>query len=262
MQKETIYRKLTLLLVYCVSFTLVLSANVSAQVPNSPNYQVPQSSFSSGGDINAQSAGFRANASIGELGVGTADSFSYSAQAGLITPEEEFLELVVQTSAVDLGVLQSDTTAVGSGDFYVRTYINGAYVVQTLSPTLTSENGDTIDPITTAAASSVGTNQFGINLVENNCPVAPSTDTPCVGTFGVDPAPSPSTAFANGEAATGYDTQDLYQYNQDDVIAQSGAVGEAWGRTNFTVSYIVNISSVAPAGRYQADHDIVVVSTF
>ena len=245
-----------------VALLCVPAVRVYAQTPSSPNYQVPESSFSTGGDVDVSSSNFQANASVGELGVGIADSFSYSAQAGLITPNEEFLELVVQTASVDLGTLLSTTTAVGSGDFYVRTYINGDYIVQTMSPTMTSEAGSTIDPIATAAVPATNTNQFGINLVENTCPGSVSVDTPCGGTFGADPAPAPSTQFANGEAATGYDTDGFYQYNQNDVIAQSGSTGEAWGRTNFSVSYMVNVNSTLPAGQYEIDHDLVLVSTF
>ncbi len=261
MKKNRVVRNL-LPVAFAAMLLFVPSVRTYAQTPSSPNYQVPESSFSTGGDVDASSSGFRANASVGELGVGIADSFSYSAQAGLITPNEEFLELVVQTSSVDLGTLLSTTTAIGSGDFYVRTYINGNYVVQTMSPTMTSEAGSTIDPVVTAAIPATNTNQFGINLVENTCPASVSIDTPCVGTFGTNPAPAPSTQFANGEAATGYDTDGFYQYNQNDVIAQSGSVGEAWGRTNFSVSYMVNVNSTLPAGQYEMNHDLVLISTF
>lgn len=230
---------------------ILQSGVVSAQTPSSSNYQVPESSFSSGSEFDTNSANFSAQGTVGILAVGDGRSTNYDARPGFITPSEEFLELVVQTADVDLGVLDTLTTGTGTAAFYVRSYINGSYVVQTAAPSLTSESNQEIAPLTAAAASVVGSEQFGINLVANTSPVSQ----------GVDPLPDPSTQFANGVAAPGYATADAYQYNQGDIIARAGS-GLAWGRTNFTVSYIANVSAITPAGRYATDHDLILIPTY
>lgn len=222
-----------------------------AQVPSSSNYQVPESTFSTGSEIDANSASYNARATAGVLAIGLGESTNYSARPGFVTPDEEFLEFVVQTASVDLGTLSTSTTGSGTANFYVRSYINGSYVVYTLSTAPSSEGGATLNPLVAATTSTVGTEQFGINLVDNASP-----------NIGVDPTPNPSTQFANGEASTGYETVDNYKYLVGDVIARSGAVGPAWGRTDFTISYIANISSITEAGTYTMDHDIVVTATF
>lgn len=230
---------------------LVMPVRAFAQTPSSSSYQVPESTFSSGGEIDSSSASYRSSGAAGILGVGEGNSTSYTAFPGFITPNEEFLELNVQTANVNLGNLDTGTTGTGTASFYVRSYINGSFVVYTRSTAPTSEAGAVLDPLAAAATSSAGTEQFGINLVDNATP-----------NIGVDPDADPTTAFANGEAATGYDTADNFKYVDGEVIAQSGAVGPAWGRTNFTISYIANISSITEAGTYTMNHDLVLTSTY
>jgi len=226
-------------------------ARVIAQPSSSSNYRVEESSFSSGSGINSNSANYNARASAGNLGVGSADSTNYNARPGFVTPDEEFLELVVQTSSVDLGTLLTNTTGSGTAQFYVRSYINGSYYVQTMSSPPTSEGGAVLSQLATNSASTQGTEQFGINLVANT--------TPAIGT---SPVHDPSSAFANGIAATNYDTANSYRYNVGETIAQSGSSGPAWGLTNYTVSYIANVSSITEAGTYTMNHDIVVTATY
>ena len=228
-----------------------------AQTSSSPNYSVEESSFSTGSG-SGTSANFGSQVSIGDLGVGSAFSTNYGAYAGPISPNEEYLEVATSPSLVDLGDLSNNETAVGVGSFYVRAYLNSSYVVLTTSDPPTSENGAFLDPITSAAAPLAGTEQFGINLVENSCPAA---SVGCVPPFGANAVVQPDSNFANGEATAGYDTADTYQYNKGDAIAQS--VGEpAWGQTDFTISYIANISVQTSAGLYSMNHSLVAVPTF
>jgi hypothetical protein len=150
-----------------------------------------------------------------------------------------------------LGLLDTSTTSSGTASFYVRAYINGSYAVYSLSSSPVSEGGAVINPLTSPTVPTAGTEEFGFNLVDNA--------TPNVGT---DPVADPSTLFANGEAATDYDTPDSFKSLSGDIIARSGSVGQAWGRTNFTISYIANISSITEAGSYEMDHDLVVAVTY
>lgn len=224
---------------------------VDAQTPSSSSYSVPESSFVGGSSLDSTSASYSGRVSIGDLGTGTADSTNYNARPGFVTPDEEFLDFVVQTSTVALGTLSTTTTGSGTGQFYVRAYINGSYFVQTMSQPPTSEGGAILAPLGGGGVSTQGTEQFGINLVANTTPA-----------IGADPVLDPSATYANGEAATNYDTADTYTYNVIDTIAQSGASGPAWGRTDFTISYIANMSSITEAGTYIMEHDLVVTVTY
>lgn len=223
---------------------------------SSTNYSVEESSFGSGSGT-GNSTSYEAQVSAGDNAVGSAYSTSYGAYAGPISPNEEYLEMVVTAASIDLdtasedpGILTSTETATGTGSFYVRTYLNSSYAVVTLSSSMINESGDTILPLSSPTAATAGVEQFGINLVNNATP-----------NIGADPVPDPSSTYANGEAATGYDTADLFKYAQSDVIAQNGG-NPAWGQTAFTISYIVNISDITEAGYYQMVHELTTISTF
>lgn len=236
---------------------IALGGRTFAVTSSSSSYQVNESAFSSGSGINSNSASYNARGSAGDLGVGEAGSTNYSAYAGPISPSEEYLELNVTGATVNLGTLNTTTTGIGSSTFYVRTYINGSYVVKTMSPTPT--NGTrSLAAMSTAAASSQGTEQFGINLVANTSP----TNGSFPAGVGANPSLQPNSNFANGIAATGYDTANTYKYVIGDTIAQSGPTGKAWGQTNFTISYIANVNAVTTGGLFSVDHDIVLLATF
>lgn len=234
------------------------SAEVFAQY-TSTNYQINEAFFGTGGDPQVTSANYQANLSTGALAVGNVNSSNYQAFSGFLTPNEPFLEMGIDSTLVDLGTLDTATTKTGVATFHVRTYVNSGYTVQTLSqpPTVTSGASHTLSPMTSQGAASAGTEQFGINLKANTSPA----------TFGSDPSPQPDSSFANGQAASGYDTSNQYKYNVGDIIACSGASSpcsnaSGWGLTNYTISYIGNIAPLTPAGKYTMIHDLVVVATF
>lgn len=221
-----------------------------AVTSSSSSYQVNESAFSSGSGIDSNSASYNARGSAGDLGVGEAGSTSYGAFAGPISPSDEYLELNITGGIVDLGTINTTTTGTGSSTFYVRTYINSGYVVETMSNPPT--NGTkTLTGMPSAAASSQGTEQFGINLVANTSPVAQ----------GAAPSLQPNSTFANGIAATGYDTTNTYKYVVGDIIARSGS-GRAWGQTNYTISYIANAGPITTGGLFSMNHDIVCIPTY
>lgn len=235
-------------------FMFVAPISLLAQTSSSNSYQVEEAQFGSGGEVESCSAGqYCAQSSLGANAVGEQSSANFGAQAGFLTSNAPYLEFVISTSSVELGNLDSATTATGTANFYVRSYINGAYSVVTLSDTLTSEGGEQLDQLLTPAAATPGTEQFGINLVDNSSP-----------NIGTNPVNVPDNTFADGEAAPGYDTVDQFKYVAGDTIARSAATpgNPANGQTNYTISYIANISGVTPAGTYVMNHDIVVLATF
>lgn len=218
---------------------------------SSSSYRVNESAFSSGSGIDSNSASYNARGSAGDLGIGEASSASFAAFAGPINPSEEYLELNITGGTVDLGTINTTTTGTGSSTFYVRVYMNGGYVIKTLSNPPTN-GSKTLTGMAAAAASSQGTEQFGINLVANTGPVAQ----------GANPSLQPNSGFANGEAASGYDTTNNYKYVVGDTIAQSAAGTRAWGQTNFTLSYIANAGPVTVGGTFSMNHDIICIPTF
>ncbi len=231
---------------------LVVPSRVSAQ-SSSSNYSVQESAFSTGSELDASSANFSARVSAGDLGVGFSESGSFLAFAGPISPDEEYVELVVPAAVVDMGELTPGVAGTGTATFTARAYLDSTYViVSPRDPPTTANGGATIDPITSAATHDPNVEQFGLNLVANTSPVAQ----------GAVPSrlPVDDGFFAFGEAAPGYDTADNYQYNAGDIIARS--VVRGYGETQYTISYLMNITPITPAGQYTMEQDLVITGTF
>lgn len=226
---------------------------VLAQSSSSGSYRVDEYQFGTGANNDLNSTNYNANASVGSLGVGRSSSTNYDAEAGFITPSEPFLELFVNNSTVNLGNLDTSTTGSGQGVFWVRTYLSSNYVVQTMSQPPTSEGGRVLAAKSTLGIPSPGTEEFGINLRDNSSP-----------NIGAEPLNVPDDSFADGTIATDYNTPDQFKYGVGDIIAHSAATSgnQAVGRTDYTISYIANISAITPAGTYVMVHDIVVTGTY
>lgn len=231
---------------------LLLALPVSAVFAqyNSSNYSANELQFGSGGDLNSSSANYQGQSSVGSLGVGNVSSANYKAYSGFLTPNEPFLEFAIDTSSTNLGSLDPASTNTGTAAFHVRTYVDSGYSVQTLSQPPSNGVGHTLAAKSTQGAPIIGTEEFGINLKANTSPT----------TFGVDPVPFPDSTFAAGIAATGYGTANQYKYGVGDIIAQSS--GNGWGLTNYTISYIADLSPLTPAGGYSTVQDLVVVATY
>jgi hypothetical protein len=103
--------------------------------------------------------------------------------------------------------------------------------------------------LSTPTASIPGTEQFGMNLVANTSPI----------TFGANPSQNPSSVFSFGAAASGYNTANLYKYVQGSTIASSNSSS---GETDYTISYIYNISNSTPGGYYLFNDVLVATATF
>ncbi len=223
------------------------------QTSNSTNFRVDEYQFGTGAENDLSSASYKSNASLGSLGVGRSSSTNYDSESGFLTPSEPFLEVFVNNSNVDLGNLTTSASGTGTGIFWVRTYLSGAYVVQTMSQPPTSEGGKVLTAKTVLGVPSPGTEEFGINLVDNSSP-----------NIGSDPLNVPDNSFADGAIQAGYNTANQFKYGVGDIIAHSAATpgNQAVGRTDYTISYIANISGITPAGTYVMLHDIVVTGTF
>jgi hypothetical protein len=193
---------------------------------------------------------YRARQTAGELTIGQTDSANFRAFAGFNTTDEPYIEFVVTASNIDLGYLDTNAVSTANGIFYVRAWQADGYVVRTMSdpPANTSNSSQTITPLASPTASSPGTEQFGINLVNNSNP-----------DIGTDPVQSPDGTFSFGTVSTGYGTVNSFKYVKGDPIAESA---ESTSATVYTISYIFNINDNTEAGEYVFRHILVATGTY
>lgn len=240
-----------------VILTLVLSlnfGNLASEVmaaPDylSPSYGIDEYFIGSGGEVDAQSSSYSLRGSIGDIGIGNSSSANYQIYGGYTTTNEPFIELSVNTSQVDLGVIGPSNTGSGTAEFQVRNYLSEGYIVKHYGATLTNENGDIIDAMASTGASVQGTEQFGFNLVANTAPT----------TFGADPQQVPDPSFSFGDVAANYDTTNQFRFVSGETIASSPT---STGQTTYTISYIANVGGITGAGLYQMTHSIVATATY
>lgn len=221
----------------------------------SSGYGLSETFFGTGGLDTCPTQGgnaYCANMSAGELTVGNTAGTDFQAQAGFNTRRDESLEVNVTKAAVNLGVIDPSSTGFDTAEFNVKSYLSSGYVVQIYG--LTPTNGGYSVAATTAPYNSTqGTEQFGLNLVENTTPI-----------LGADPvqdadAQNLGSPFGFGGASSPYDTADVFRYTSGDTIA---AATQSSGYTYYTISYIMNVSALSPGGTYTTSQSIVVTSTF
>lgn len=229
-------------------FGVLLLLCTSAKAISSTNYTIEEDFVGAGGTVDSSSPGYSSQDSIGATAVGNANGTNYQNESGATTTNDPMLEFSVSTTSVSLGSLMTSLTRTGTASFSVRNYTSYGYAVQIIgnSP---SNGTHTLTNIGSAAASSQGTEQFGINLVANTSPA----------TFGANPVQVPSSDFSFGTAATGYSTANTYQYNSGDTVAEAT---KSSGETDYTVSFIANISSQTPAGEYSGLQTLVCTGTY
>ncbi len=216
---------------------------------SSSNYEINEFFLGPGGELDLNSASYNARATLGDLGSGNFGSTNYQLYAGFTTTDVPYLEFVVNGTNIDMGVLDGATTGTGNATFSVRTYLSEGYVVHAAGTIPTSENGETIDPMTTKGVSVPGTEQFGINLAANTTPVV----------FGAIPQQIPDASFSFGVVDNEYDDDGQFKYVDTDTVASSPSSS---GETIYTVSYLMNVSPITAAGLYTAQQTFVVTSTF
>lgn len=240
----------TVLVVGAALCMCLVSATVFADQSQSANYQVNETFFGTGGELNACSGSYCSKQSAGELTVGNTKSSSYQAQAGFNTNREESLQLIISSSAIDLGVQSVAAPGVGTAKFIVKSYLSSGYIVQINGPSLTSAAGRQFAALGTQTASTPGTEQFGINLTTNTSPAIPGS---------ANPVQLPDGTFSFGSVTDAYNDTNVFRYVNGDTIAQSMSSS---GTTEYTISYMSNISATTGSGLYTANHSLVATATF
>lgn len=234
-----------------VSFVLTVAgiacclvASAAADTSKSTNYQFDESLVGGSGLTSESSPNFQAGESIGDIAVGDSNSTNYQINSGYTTTGDPALAFYVN-SATNFGDFSPSLTAVATSTFQVLNYTSYGYIVQIMGTTPT--NGSHVIPgMASTGPPTIGTEQFGINLVANTSPI----------TFGADPA---NAIFGVGVAATNYNTANNYRYVSGETIAQGP---KSSGLTTYTISYIVNVKSTTPGGQYTSNQTLVCIGTY
>jgi hypothetical protein len=225
-----------------------LSGTATAQVLNSPNYSLPESYIGPGGAIDSSSPSYHSDGTVGDTATGSASSTNYGTTLGFNTTNEPRLAVVMGANSINFGSFSTATTSRATATFKVLNYTAHGYEVFAIGST--PGNGTTtLNGMGSTGPSQTGTEQFGMNLRGNTSPA----------TFGSDPVQIPSSSFSVGAAATGYNTANNYRYVAGEKIAEAL---RSSGETQYTISYIVNVSTNTPGGDYSGAQSLVVVGTY
>jgi hypothetical protein len=234
---------------------------VQATTYTSTHYQINQIFFGSGGCLSTvcSSTNYEAQVAVGEVGVGNIKGNAYQAYSGFNTNDQPYLQFIVTSSSTSLGTLSTTSVGTATGTFSVRDYLSQGYIVELASPP-PSDGSHTLTALSTPTASTPGSEQFGANLVLNTSPAIgalPVQNPSSVFSFGTVTAGAPGP---NGTSVTsGYSTQNDFQYHNGDVIAASN---QSSGETDYTISYITNISGSTPAGTYTFNQVLIALPTY
>lgn len=213
--------------------------------PKSSNFQFNESSIGTGGLYDANSTNFSAMSSTGDIGVGNSTSTNFQVNSGTKTPRDPTLSFTVNTSSAQFGQFSPSQTKTATSTFSVSNYTTFGYVVQVSGPT-PSTGQYALAGMTVTAPSQTGIEQFGINLVANTLPVS----------FGANPD---NGQFGFGSVMPNYATPNKYRYVSGETIAKADKDS---GVTNYTISYIVNVTPLTAGGTYTSNQVLIVTGTY
>jgi hypothetical protein len=218
---------------------------VFATTSSSNNYQVVETEFGAGSSLESCSDEYCARTIMGSLAVGGSASGEQTAEFGPITEDQPAIDVIIEAGQdSDLGVLTTTSTATATMTVKVRNYLSNGYVMQIVGDSPTYSGHALATPLA-PTASAQGTEQFAINAVANTTP-----------SVGASPVQVPSGDFSFGTVEPGYGTPNEFQYTNGDVVGRS--LSET-GRTDYTISMIINVAGSTPAGRYSGNFTAVVI---
>jgi hypothetical protein len=217
----------------------------AAETLQSPHYQFDESTLGAGGLIQSNSANYQSSSSTGDIGVGNSASSGYQINAGSQTTNDPTLSFSVNTLNADLGNFTASGPTVTTATFSVSNYTSYGYIAQIVGTSPTN-NGHAIAPLSTTSTSQAGTDQFGINLVANTSPLS----------VGANPD---NGSFGYGTVAPNYAASNKYRYVSGETIASAP---KSSGTTTYTITYLVNVNSLTPGGKYTSDQTIIVTGTY
>lgn len=221
------------------------TAQVYAETLSSPNYKLEESTVGAGGMIQANSSNYTVFNSGGDIAVGDASSANYNVSTGSNTTPDPNLSFIITSPSPTFGSFSPNSGTVSTATFSVLNYTSYGYTVQ-ITGTAPTNGSHVITPLATQTASTTGTEQFGINLVANTSPSSVGAN-PDNGQFGF------GTVNAN------YGTSNQYRFVSGDTIASAP---KSSGQTNYTISYLVNVSPITPGGVYTSNQTLIVTGTY
>ena len=236
-------RSLSVILVATIIGGLLFAG--SAQGFTSANYQVPEPAVGFDGSFSSGSTNYQTLQAVGGDAIGNSSSTSFQVQAGARTTPDPALSFTVLTYNSVFGSFSPTVAATTTSTFSVVDYTSYGYAVQIIG-TPPTNGSHSITAMSTTGTSTPGTEQFGINLVANTLPVV----------FGASPN---NGSFGFGTAASNYNTANNYRYVSGETIASAP---KSSGETIYTISYLINVSSITPGGQYSSNQSIVCTGTY
>lgn len=222
-----------------------LTATAAAESLQSSSYRFEESLLGAGGLNQSSSASYQGSSSVGDVGSGEAASANFQVRQGSQTTDDPTLSFAINTANANFGDFSPATAATTTSSFSVSNYTSYGYVVQVLG-TPPTNGAHTLAAMASTDTSHLGTEQFGINLVANTSPTSVGAN-PDHGQFGF------------GSATTNYGTSNNYRYVSGETIASSP---KSSGITTYTITYLINVGSLTPGGKYTSDQTLVVTGTF
>jgi hypothetical protein len=233
---------LPLLLVCCIDGCI---ATVGAESLQSQNYSIDESSVGVSNLNLSNSNSYQATTATGSLSIGDATSSSYQVETGTKTTPYPTLSFSIPGGNVNFGNFSSTGPTVTTETFSVLNYTSYGYVVQIVGNPPTSDT-HTIQAMTETGPSQIGIEQFGINLVANTSP----------SNFGSNPD---NSQFGFGSIAGNYSTSNQFRFVSGETIALAP---RSSGLTNYTISYLVNVSALTPGGQYSCNQVLIATGTY
>lgn len=231
-----------------VSIVVCGAGTALATTSTSTHYQVTETQFGAGSTQQACSSQYCARASIGDMTSSSASaSANYTASFDPPITGEPLLEVIVDPGESNLGTLTTEKTATKTTIVRVRNYLSDGYTLQIVGNPPKYGSHTLAAPAAPIAAAR-GTEQFAINAAANTIPQV-----------GASPVQVPSSQTSFGVVEDNYRTPNIFKYTSGDIIARSLSTS---GRTDYTISMIVNVSNATPAGHYTGDFSAIVTPIY
>lgn len=232
-----------------LALSLLSSPAALATVPASTNYRFDETSVGVSSMLESSSTNFRATSGAGDTAIGNSSSDNFQTESGSDTSPDPNLTFSMTSTSANFGTFSPSAASTSTTTFSVINYTSFGYVVQIAGRPPTYANNP-IDAMSANAASQPGVEQFGINLVANTDPTS----------FGANPnnGTTPND-FGFGQAAPNYATPNQFRYVAGETIAQAP---KSSGKTDYTISYLVNVTSLTPGGTYGTDQTLIVTGTY
>ena len=261
-------RKWTRQFIVCVALVTGLP-NAALALPgdpssSSPNFSVVEGEIGGNGQFISTSSNFNINpniddggSSLGETAVGNSASTNFQTNSGFNTTAQPALTFVVNTASLNLGALSTSAKSTGIATFNVKNYTSYGYAVQIVGTTPTY-GGHPLTALVTDTASVAGTEQFGVNAVLNS-----------TSGVGANAVQVPGATFSYGVAGDGttgtygtnrpYTVAEKWRYVSGETVASAPV---STGETDYTLTFMANISALTPGGAYTGNLSLVATGTY